>query len=1209
MFRGSWIFCLVALLFFASAALAHGAAMVVYIDESGGLKGVMHPDAYDPESAIAALANPIPDPATGAVLSSAVPSGTRLLGLSVDGETTIVNFSSEIIAALDEVKLINIHKQVSLTLYQFGMSRNIKLQADGKGLSDYLPPSPIVYPQPKAAQTPEGREIVGSLAGHSITLSPGHGRRWNGSAWNTQRPVYCSPLSQEDYHNLENSLYLKRFLENDGMTVNMVRCVDKNYGNHYTGAAWWQMAAYLWLQNVGYPCTVYSGYSGDCTTGSGADESSDDVRSRPLASDYDNTDIYISLHTNGFQGDCYGGCPTGTDTYYDCGTEHAAWCTVSTNLANAVHDSLINTIRTGVPVSDWADRGKHNSDGAYGEIRVPDRAAILIELAFHDTCDRDALYLGDNFFRSASMWGIYNGVCSYFGTTPTWGFYSCEYVSDTIPATMEAGHQYEVSVTYRNKGVLWMEAKQFRLGAVGDYDPLTTSNRQYITGEVDTDGTCTFTFTLTAPNSGGTYVTDWQMVREGVTWFGPITSKTVEVSGAPDTEPPTVPGDPTVESISMSEIYLDWSPSTDNVGVTGYKIYRNGSFAYTTSATEYTDTGLSSNTMYTYTVTAVDGVANESAHSEPAAAITHVVVWQDGFPDLGNWPADTVADGTIRGGVYYASGHGLYTGAGSAQMSMGSSDLNGCWNYRPFAEPFTTGAFNCWIYDQASGVCRQGVHVRGMNGTATAFAAFLGAYPDAPGSTTKFSGAVYDGSTWSWAAQIAPRTVNWRDLRILVGASQIGFYVDGLKKGSLPRPTSADAFGITRVNIGYDRNVKWAAWYDDAQFTAPPPVPPVAAAATALSTASIRWNFADKSNNESSFSLQDSGHAVKATAQKNASYADEMGLLPNTQYTRHIHARNGTLEGPASNEASAYTLSVAPTGVNVTCDRPASTWLATDDFTFTAVGGFGAGTVQYYKYAWDQSASHAWTGTEAVWSSGDLPLTATSPGEWFLHVKGFNGDDAENGVLTLGPYRHAPAASSVAAAKALADETPVSIGGAVVTANFGSAIYIEDADGTSGIRVESAGPAVGTSAGVSGIIRSVDGERRIEDAVVTAGAAEPIPPIRLFGNKGIGGGSLNAHTPGVEGGIGVNNIGLLAATGGIVTHSGSGFIYIDDGAGLSDGSGYTGLRVDISHLANPPEIGKFVLLRGIVSTQIIGGKTAPRFAPRSDADATIYGLP
>lgn len=319
--------CALALLL-GMAACAHSSAVVFYLDDVGSFRAVMHPDVSDPVSAVAALAQPIIDPATGKQMSSAVPPGTRVLDMRVEANTTIVDFSKEVTSGLTEEKLGLIFKQVSLTLKQFNLDADVRIQAEGKLLSDYLPPAPIVTPRSKeatASTAPGIPPLVGGLAGRSITISPGHGIYWNGSGWNTQRPVYCAPLNQEDFHNLEMCQYLETYLLNDGATVRMVRCTNKNYGNHpATGNPWWKMAACYWLQHIGYPCSVYGSYSG-CTLGSGSSEINDDIRSRPLASDYDNSDIYVSLHTNGYAGDCYSGCPTGTETYYDASTEHAPW--------------------------------------------------------------------------------------------------------------------------------------------------------------------------------------------------------------------------------------------------------------------------------------------------------------------------------------------------------------------------------------------------------------------------------------------------------------------------------------------------------------------------------------------------------------------------------------------------------------------------------------------------------------------------------------------------------------------------------------------------------------------------------------------------------------------------------------------------------------------------------------------------------------------
>jgi hypothetical protein len=127
------------------------------------------------------------------------------------------------------------------------------------------------------------------------------------------------------------------------------------------------------------------------------------------------------------------------------------------------------------------------------------------------------------------MTGVYNGNCDYYGTTPTNAFYSTEYVSDTIPSEMMPGESYNVSITFRNRGVLWTAARQFRLGAVNDSDPFTPFNRVSLGSDVGTGQTCTFQFTMTAPMAAGTYTTDWRMVREAVTWFGATHSKPVVV--------------------------------------------------------------------------------------------------------------------------------------------------------------------------------------------------------------------------------------------------------------------------------------------------------------------------------------------------------------------------------------------------------------------------------------------------------------------------------------------------------------------------------------------------------------------------------------------------------------------------------------------------------------------------------------------------------
>lgn len=88
--------------------------------------------------------------------------------------------------------------------------------------------------------------------------------------------------------------------------------------------------------------------------------------------------------------------------------------------------------------------------------------------------------------------------------------------------------------------------------------------------------------------------------------------------GSPvDPTPPTAPANLAVSNVTSTSAVLTWDTSTDNVGVTGYKIYRGSTLAASTNGTTltYTLTGLTPSTSYSYSVRAVDGAGNQSANS------------------------------------------------------------------------------------------------------------------------------------------------------------------------------------------------------------------------------------------------------------------------------------------------------------------------------------------------------------------------------------------------------------------------------------------------------------------------------------------------------------------------------------------------------------------------------------------------------------------
>jgi hypothetical protein len=91
---------------------------------------------------------------------------------------------------------------------------------------------------------------------------------------------------------------------------------------------------------------------------------------------------------------------------------------------------------------------------------------------------------------------------------------------------------------------------------------------------------------------------------------------------APDTAAPLTPANVTATAASSSAVNISWSASTDNVGVTGYTLRRDGSPVTTTAATSYMDSGLTAATLYSYTVSAFDAAGNHSAQSGPASVTT-----------------------------------------------------------------------------------------------------------------------------------------------------------------------------------------------------------------------------------------------------------------------------------------------------------------------------------------------------------------------------------------------------------------------------------------------------------------------------------------------------------------------------------------------------------------------------------------------------------
>src|SRR5262249_51697698 len=93
--------------------------------------------------------------------------------------------------------------------------------------------------------------------------------------------------------------------------------------------------------------------------------------------------------------------------------------------------------------------------------------------------------------------------------------------------------------------------------------------------------------------------------------------------GGEDSSVPSQPGGLTASAPSGSQVNLSWTASTDNVGVTGYRVYRDGPLLTATgSVPSCTDSTVVARTTQTYEVSAVDAAGNESAKSTSVTVTT-----------------------------------------------------------------------------------------------------------------------------------------------------------------------------------------------------------------------------------------------------------------------------------------------------------------------------------------------------------------------------------------------------------------------------------------------------------------------------------------------------------------------------------------------------------------------------------------------------------
>lgn len=204
----------------------------------------------------------------------------------------------------------------------------------------------------------------------------------------------------------------------------------------------------------------------------------------------------------------------------------------------------------------------------------------------------------------------------------------------------------------------------------------------------------------------------------------------------------------------------------------------------------------------------------------------------------------------------------------------------------------------------------------------------------------------------------------------------------------------------------------------------------------------------------------------------------------------------------------------------------------------------------YDAFVWDR-----WNGMRKL---GTLGVDSRASG---VNNKGQVVGESDVGTGYFHAVLWNPVASvvSVPVAKLLPNGRFLSLPEKIVTYTSTNVFYVEEDTRSCGIRVEKAnhGLLPGTRVDVVGtILTNSDKERYIDAATASYKAIGQLNPLGLP-NESLGGGDLGSGPNGqvgVAGAVGLNNIGLLIRTWGKVTQIGSGYLYVDDGAHLKDGT-------------------------------------------------------
>jgi len=299
-----------------------------------------------------------------------------------------------------------------------------------------------------------------------------------------------------------------------------------------------------------------------------------------------------------------------------------------------------------------------------------------------------------------------------------------------------------------------------------------------------------------------------------------------------DSEAPTIPTNVSLSNITTTTINASWNASSDNVAVTKYEIYLDGSLKGNTTNINYTIINLNPATNYSITVLAKDIASNQSAQSTAVSGTTltdntaptvpsNVTITNETSTSFKtNWDAST-DDSSVTSYDVFLDGtlKGTSTTTSYTAIALNSN---------------TTYSVSVLARDSANNISDQS---SAINGTTTEPTSTCGAetFENMPSNISSYSNLTWtgdDGIEWNAVKSRTDQTLNGRAVAIALlrdnvvgsmtsstfangmgsltastmrvftgGAGNLNVLVNGTVIGTLPYDTSQQTTTISNINV------------------------------------------------------------------------------------------------------------------------------------------------------------------------------------------------------------------------------------------------------------------------------------------------------------------------------------------------------------------------------------------------------------------------